>query len=139
MAACSTAAQSFYATGSQQRQTALAALANYGCYVQNGGILTPPAFGTIGNAGKNLFRTLPYYNWDLSISKDWKFKERFGAQFRAEFFNILNRVDYAIPNVTDPEKGSFGQSSQTPDTAANNSVLGSGGPRAIQFGLKLSF
>jgi hypothetical protein len=138
-AVCGATAQSFYAPGSQQAQLALAALAVFGCYVQNGAYLTPPAFGTIGNAGKNLFRTLPYYNWDLSISKDWKFKERFGAQFRAEFFNILNRADYAVPNVTDPEKGSFGQSSATPDTAANNSVLGSGGPRAIQFGLKLSF
>jgi hypothetical protein len=136
---CGSTAQSFYTPGSQQAQLALAALTVFGCYVQNGAYLTPPAFGTIGNAGKNLFRTLPYYNVDLSISKDWKFKERFGAQFRAEFFNILNRADYAVPGVTDPEKGSFGQSSATPDTAANNSVLGSGGPRAIQFGLKLSF
>jgi hypothetical protein len=137
--ACLAAAQAPYTAGSQQQQLAVAALNVFGCYSQNGGVLTPPAFGTVGDAAKNLFRTLPYYNFDLSISKDWKFRERFGAQFRAEFFNILNRVDYAVPNVTDPEKGSFGQSSQTPDTAANNSVLGSGGPRAIQFGLKLSF
>ena len=139
MNVCGAVAQSFYAPGSQQAQLALGALANYGCYVQNGAFLTPPAFGTIGNAGKNIFRSLPYYNWDLSISKDWKFKERFGAQFRAEFFNLLNRADYAVPGRTDPEGSQFGQSSATPDTAANNSVLGSGGPRAIQFGLKLSF
>ena len=138
-AGCLAAAQAPYAAGSQNQMLAVAALNVFGCYTQNGAYLTPPAFGTIGDAGKNIFRTLPYYNWDFSISKDWRFKERFGAQFRAEFFNLLNRVDYAVPNVTDPEKGSFGQSSQTPDTAANNSVLGSGGPRAIQFGLKLSF
>ena len=102
---CGATAQSFYAPGSQQAQLALAALANFGCYVQNGGFLTPPAFGTIGNAGKNIFRTLPYYNWDLSISKDWKFKERFGAQFRAEFFNILNRADYAVPGRHRSGKG----------------------------------
>jgi hypothetical protein len=136
---CLAAAKLPYAAGSQLQNLAVAALANFGCYEQNGGVLTPPAFGTIGNAGKNIFRTLPYYNWDLSITKDWKFRERFGAQFRAEFFNILNRADYAVPAVTDPEKAQFGYSSQTPDTAANNSVLGSGGPRAIQFGLKLSF
>ena len=137
---CGTAALAPYAGSSTQtQQLATAALSVYGCYAQNGGFLTPPAFGTIGNAGKNIFRTLPYYNWDLSITKDWKFKERFGAQFRAEFFNVLNRADYAVPSVTDPEKAQFGYSSQTPDTGANNSVLGSGGPRAIQFGLKLSF
>jgi len=136
---CLAAAKAPYAAGSQNQMLAVAALTVYGCYTQNGAYLTPPAFGTIGNAGKNIFRTQPYYNWDLSISKDWKFKERFGAQFRAEFFNILNLTDYALPGVTDPEKGSFGQITQTPDTSANNSVLGSGGPRAIQFGLKLSF
>ena len=137
--ACLTAAQAPYAGNNTLMTLAAAALANYGCYAQNGGILTPPALGTNGNSGKNIFRSLPYYNWDLSVSKDWKFKERFGAQFRAEFFNILNRVDYAVPGKTDPEGGAFGQSSATPDTAANNTVLGSGGPRAIQFGLKLSF
>jgi len=136
---CLTAAQAPYAGNAQLMQLASAALTVFGCYAQNGGILTPPAFGTIGNSGKNIFRTQPYYNWDLSISKDWKFKERFSAQFRAEFFNVLNLTNYAGPKVTDPEKGSFGLVSQTPDTAASNPVLGSGGPRAIQFGLKLGF
>jgi hypothetical protein len=136
---CLAAAQAPYAAGSQQQELAVAALNVFGCYKRNGGILTPPAFGTIGDAARNLFRTQPYYNWDFSITKDWTFKEPFGAQFRAEFFNFLNRADNAVPNVTDPERGSFGQVTQTPDTNANNSVLGSGGPRAIQFGLKLSF
>jgi hypothetical protein len=136
---CLTAAQAPYAGNANLMGLAAAALANFGCYAQNGGFLTPPAFGTIGNSGKNIFRTRPYYNWDFSVSKDWKFKERFGAQFRAEFFNVMNSTNYAGPGVTDPEKGSFGQITQTPDTAANNPVLGSGGPRAIQFGLKLSF
>src|ERR1700752_3843330 len=62
---------------------ALASLTNLGCYAQNGGILTPPAYGTVGNAGRNIFRGQPYRNVDLSIAKDWKFKERLGAQFRA--------------------------------------------------------
>jgi hypothetical protein len=108
--------------------------------VQGGGILTPPAYGTIGNASRNIFRSPNYYNVDLSVSKLWKFKERYSAQFRAEFFNLFNRPDFSIPAAIDPNvgpNGQFGCSCATPDSA--NPVLGSGGPRHIQFGLKLTF
>ncbi len=94
---CGTAATAPYAPGSQLATLALAALANFGCYLQNGGILTPPAFGTIGTGTRNIFHVLPYYNVDMSVAKDWRFKERYGVQFRAEFFNVFNRADYAIP------------------------------------------
>jgi hypothetical protein len=108
--------------------------------VQNGGILTPPAYGTIGNANRNIFRAPAYYNVDLSVSKLWMFKERFSAQFRAEFFNLFNHADFSIPGVIDPSSGigrQFGCSGTTLDSA--NPVLGSGGPRHIQFGLKLTY
>ena len=144
-AACTTAATSPYGgSGTTNGQLALASLANSACYDQNGGILTPPAYGTIGNEARNMFRSQPYYNVDLSISKLWRFNERFSAQFRAEFFNLFNRADFSTPAPNsasaDPSGGStagFGYAQSTPDTA--NPVLGSGGPRHIQFGLKLTF
>ena len=40
---------------------------------------------------------MPYYNLDLSITKVFKFKERLTAQFRAEAFNLLNRVNISNP------------------------------------------
>ena len=63
--------------------------------------------------------------------------ERVKMQFRAEFFNILNHPNFALPNnvLSSP---SFGSLYQTPDVAQNNVGLGSGGPRLIQFGLKFS-
>jgi hypothetical protein len=120
-------------------QLALAALANAACYMQDGGILTPPAYGTVGNASRGIFTGPNYTNVDFSVAKIWKFKERYSAQFRTEFFNLFNHADFAAPGI-DPSKGSsggFGYSSTTPDSA--NAVLGSGGPRHIQFGLKLIF
>ena len=151
-AECMTAAQAAYAPGSTNAQLAVAALNNYGCYVANGGtavpgggILTPPAFGTIGDANRNIFRGPNYYNVDLSIGKTWKFKERYSAQFRAEFFNLFNRADFiGVPQQANPSKGlsgQFGCSCSTPDSSTlnPNPVLGSGGPRHIQFGLKLLF
>jgi hypothetical protein len=142
--ACNAAAEAPYAGNAQLTALADAALANYGCYAQNGGFLTPPAFGTVGNAGRNRFRVPNYYNVDLSVGKEWKFKERYSAQFRAEFFNVLNRADFAVPGANsgglDPGAASqFGCACATPDVQGNNPVLGSGGPRHIQFGLKLLF
>jgi hypothetical protein len=75
------------------------------------------------------------------VAKDWKFRERYSAQFRAEFFNLFNRADFANPKATDPSAGGqFGCSCLTPDaTGFTNSVLGSGSARSIQLGLKLTF
>jgi len=136
-AACGAAAQAPYGGSAQLQGLALASLAKFGCYVQGGGILTPPAYGTVGNSGRNIFGSPAYYNVDFSVSKIWTVKERYSAQFRAEFFNLFNRADFPTPGVIDPSKGQFGCSCTTPDI--NNPVLGSGGPRHIQFGLKLTY
>jgi hypothetical protein len=133
-----------------QGPLAVASLANLGCYAQGSSILIPPAFGSYGTTGPNIFRSFPYYNVDLSITKAMKFRERLSVQFRAEFFNIFNHPN--ISNVfggpggdnsyTDPTAAagaSFGFRPQTPDVTSSNPVLGSGGPRAIQLGLKIIF
>jgi hypothetical protein len=145
-AACNTAAQAPYGGNAQLQKLALQSLANNACYVRDGGVLTPPAYGTNGNAGRNTFGGPNFRNVDMSVSKSWHFGERYSAQFRAEFFNLFNRVDFASPTsggsaaAIDPTKGAgglFGYAGATPDNS--NPVFGSGGPRHIQFGLKLGF
>jgi hypothetical protein len=145
MSTCGTAAAAPYGgAGTALGQIALAALSNLGCYAQGGGVLTPPAYGTVGDASRNMFRVHPYYNVDFSVTKDWKFTERFAAQFRAEFFNFFNWGNFEPPAAlsagVDPgANAQFGCACATPDVQGNNPVLGSGGPRHIQFGFKLSF
>jgi hypothetical protein len=74
----------------------------------------------------------------MSVTKDWHIKERYGAQFRVEFFNVFNRANYGAPGSNPTAGGaSFGFSQATPD--ATNAVFGTGGPRHVQFGLKLTF
>jgi hypothetical protein len=107
-------------------------------------VLIPAAYGSYGNTGRNTFRGAPFRNWDLSLTKGWKFKERLNAQFRAEVFNILNHPNFAIQapantNPTTPGPTGFGCACSTPDNARQNPVLGSGGNRAMQLGLKLIF
>jgi hypothetical protein len=121
-----------------------------GCYMKGNSVLIPPALGTFGTMGRNIFRDSGFKNMDLSITKQWKFQERLTAQFRAEFFNILNHPNFANPyggsnaygigSFADPSQpGQFGCGCATPDQAAGNPVLGSGGNRAMQLGLKLIF
>ena len=125
-------------------------LDNLGCYYQGNSVLIPPAIGTFGTSGRNIWRDSGLRNLDLSVTKQFKFQERLTAQFRAEFFNILNHPNFTNPYGAssgfgigaegDPSSTSnFGCGCATPDQAAGNPVLGSGGNRAIQLGLKLIF
>ena len=75
-------------------------------------------------------------------SKNTTFGERLTVQFRAEFFNVANHPIYAnlgLVGTTDPAGANFGCACETPDQANTNVVLGTGGARAIQLGLKLLF
>ena len=47
----------------------MASLANLGCYACKSSVLVPPAFGSYGTLGPNVFRSLPYYNVDFSVTK----------------------------------------------------------------------
>jgi hypothetical protein len=67
-------------------------------------------------------------------------------QFRAEFFNIFNHPNFANPyggqngfGLNDPSVQPFGCGCATPDVAAANPVIGSGGSRAVQLALKFTF
>lgn len=125
----------------------MAALQAYGCYVKGASVLAPPNAGTFGTMGRNLFRGPDYHNWDFSIIKSWTIREGLALQLRGEFFNILNHPNFTNPfgvggqlgNVDPSVPGSFGFAGETPDVAAANPVIGSGGPRAIQIGLKFKF
>ena len=81
-----------------------------------------------GNAGRNIISGPGLRGWDVNISKNWALAERMKLQFRAEFFNFFNNVNFGQPertyNVTSPTFG----------------VLDSAGPaRQIQFGMRLAF
>ncbi len=122
-------------------------LAADGCFLRGSGIMTPPPQGTLPTMSRNIFRDSGYKNWDLSVYKNWRLGERLKAQFRVEFFNVLNHPNFANPYGgangyanNDPSAGfGMGCGCATPDQAAQNPVLGSGGARDLQLGLKLLF
>ena len=127
---------------------ATSTLAKAGCFVAGNSVLTPNALGTFGNMGRNIFRDSAFKNVDFSVFKEFKFKERFGAEFRWEIFNLFNHPNIANPygssntsflgaNLASPS--SFGCGCSTPDVAAGNPLVGSGSSRVMQLGLKFTF
>jgi hypothetical protein len=126
--------------------TAVTNLGSAGCFAVGNSVLVPQASGTLGTNNRNIFRDQGFKNLDMSVTKAFKFKERLSAEFKAEIFNIFNHPTFANPyggpggNPSDPSVGGgFGFTGNTPDVQASNSVLGSGGARAIQLGMKLTF
>jgi hypothetical protein len=125
-----------------------ATLNTYGCYVKGNAVMVPPIAGTYGTMGRNIFYDPGFKNVDMSLFKDFRFKERMTAEFRFEVFNVFNHVNLANPYGgvvnsaigNDPSNPStFGCGCGTPDIINGNPILGSGGSRDIQLGFKFTF
>jgi hypothetical protein len=97
-----------------------------------------PAPGTFGNLRRGTVRQPGLQNIDFSVAKNWKFKERYGIQFRAEMFNLFNHVNF---NGFDAGLGAaFNNGKFTGFNNGNFGKLNSDrGPRNIQFGIKFNF
>ncbi len=52
------------------------------------------ALGTFGTAGRNIIEGPGYKTWDTSFVKQFPFSDEKHLEFRAEFFNVLNHVNY---------------------------------------------
>ena len=68
----------------------------------NNGEFTNPAIGTFGNCSPQLsaLRSPHYTDIDLSLHKDFPITERFRLQFRSDFINAFNHVQYNAPEMT---------------------------------------
>jgi hypothetical protein len=94
---------------------------------------TGPNKGRFGTLGRNTFRGPAFYNFDFAVIKDTALGTRSGGgelvdlQFRTEFFNLFNIVNFGLPANTLRGSG-FGQISRTAGTS-----------RQIQISLKLIF
>jgi len=125
-------------------------LATGGCFVSGRSVMVPPALGTFGTMGRNIFRDSGFKDVDFSVFKTFTFKERYSAQFRAEVFNLFNHPIISNPygaangaqlgwDPSGPGKKTFGCGCATPDVIAGNPLVGSGSSRVLQLGLKLQF
>jgi hypothetical protein len=81
---------------------------------------------------------------DFSLAKDFSLTERYGLEFRTEFYNLFNKTNFANPGTTNTNvltSPQFGR----PMAMANFSSTGlgqffnSGGPRNIEMALRFRF
>lgn len=93
------------------------------------------AFGTLG---RNTIIGPRTNILDFSLNKTTRVTERVALQFCSEIFNIFNHPNFTVPNAQ-ADSAAFGVIGATPDVDGSNPRLGDGGPRVIQFGLKLVF
>ena len=93
----------------------------------------------LGNLGRNTVIGPGLLNLDFSVVKDnyiKKITESFNVQFRAEFFNVLNRTNFAAPDASNLE--AFTATGTTaPNFGTLTSTLPAAPNREIQFALKL--
>ena len=96
---------------------------------------------TFGDSGKNSLRGPDYRNFDFSLFKDFKLTESKRLQFRSEFYNIFNRVNFAPPGAS--STGSFGVLGGSVGTAVDTptfmQIFNAAAAREIQFALKFIF
>ena len=93
--------------------------------------------GTFGDARRNTSKARATKTWDTSLVKQFPIREQKHLEFRAEFFNILNHVNYLFGTVWRDQRSS------RPRGAMNRAVFGypqaARSPRQIQFALKFYF
>lgn len=105
-----------------------------------------------GNFGRNTARGFGMTQWDLAAHREFPIREPLKLQFRAELFNVLNHPnfgppigDLGAPQSLNPQ---FGQAIKMLGQSLGGSNVGGGGfdplyqiggPRSVQFALKLSF
>jgi hypothetical protein len=100
----------------------------------------------VGTSGRNQYYGPGLNNWDFAVLKNFPLgphlTEQTRLQIRADFFNLFNHTNFALP-VQDMSNANFGKITQT-----TGSTLGTGfavranpmgGPRVIQLSLRLQF
>ena len=101
-------------------------------YGPAGRYFNPDAFAAapqfqFGNLGRNVLRGPGFKNFDIGMFKNFNIRERIRLQYRAEFFNLFNMVNFSNPGGALGTPG-FGRSTGTQNQQ-----------RSIQMGLKLYY
>jgi len=98
--------------------------------------------GAIGNEPRNFVRGFAAWQTDLAFRREFALHERLKLQFRAEVFNLFNHPNFgAIDSSLADGPALFGRAQSTLNNALGglNPLYQLGGPRSIQFALKLTF
>jgi hypothetical protein len=84
---------------------------------------------SFGNSGRNILRAPGLFNADFSLFKKIPMGEQRTLEFRAEAFNVFNKINLGNPRtrIDQPTPGRITE------------VAGASRPRQLQFGLRFAF
>jgi hypothetical protein len=107
--------------------------------INPGAFVAPPA-GQNGNLGRNVLRGLPSWQIDFAVNRRFNLTEKLGLVVRGEAFNLFNHPNFGLPNTVLTAKN-FGEPTNTQNVAMSglSPLYQIGGPRSMQFSLKLQF
>jgi hypothetical protein len=131
-------------------------------FVEDGGLafLNPAAFatplpGTFGNYVRNTLHGPNLAQFDLTLAKRFRIREEKNFEFRAEFYNLFNHANFAIPPALLPNALGTASNQVQPGQPFSQSVsgastfglmnrtvgsaIGLGTNRQIQFALRFNF
>jgi hypothetical protein len=100
-----------------------------------------------GDLARNALRGFGAFQWDSALTRTFALREKLHLLFRAEFFNVLNRPNFANP-ISDLASPFFGHSIQTLNQGLSGATSSTGGfsplyqiggPRSGQLAVKLLF
>jgi hypothetical protein len=117
-----------------------------GSKIFNSAAFSEPPVGQQGNFGRNVLRGFGASQADVGLQRQFHITEKAALYFRAECFNIFNHPNFGNPD-NDLTSPLFGYSTQTLASSLGsggpnggfNPLYQIGGPRSIQFALRLQF
>jgi hypothetical protein len=110
----------------------------------NRAAFSTPATGEQGNLGRNVLRGFSAIQADLAVRRQFPIGDRFNLQLRVDAFNAFNHPNFATPSAQQGanfQSPFFGVATQMLYSGIGgvNPSQTSGGPRAMQFSLRLQF
>ncbi len=96
----------------------------------SGALFTKPGLDQIGTVGRNSVYGPHLFNTDLAVQKSFSVREKATIQFRTDFFNVFNKINWGTPSGNLENDGSI----------TNGPFKdGSTNPRQLQFSLRVQF
>jgi hypothetical protein len=95
-----------------------------------------PVGVTFGTSGRNIVSGPGLFILNASLFKSFRIRERTSVEFRAETFNATNTPEFSNPQAS-ITSSTYGYVTGT--IGSGTGVNGTGGGRALQLGIKISF
>ncbi len=99
----------------------------------------PVTEARFGTAGWNILRGPGVSQWDFGLFREFRFKERYSIQFRAESFNFTNTPHFNNPGANVSDLRIDSTTGAITDLNGFSEITSSFGERQIRFGLRLGF